>query len=83
MRLTEDHRFQGRAYVFEQPHTAGTNGDALDLNFTLGDTKAPLTTYLIKIDDLEKRTGIDFFPMLRDNIENLIEGTQYDNLWGE
>jgi len=76
----EGHDFQGRAYVFEQPHEVGIDGK---LEFELGETKAPLTTYLIKIDDLEKRTGIDFFPMLRDNIENLIEETQYDNLWGE
>lgn len=78
----ENHRFQGQAYVFEQPHTADESGGELALNFTLGNTKASLTTYLVKIDEIEDRTGLDFFPMLQDDIEKLIEGTQYENLWG-
>ena len=31
--------------------------------------------YLETIDTVEARTGVDFFPMLRDNIEDLIEET--------
>jgi endonuclease G len=78
----ENHRFQVRAYVFEQPHTFDENESDFTLDFELGDTKAPLTTYLVAIDEIEKRTGVDFFPMLKDEIEEIIEETSYTNQWG-
>ena len=78
----ENDRFQARAYVFEQPHTATFNGNDINLTYTLGNTKAPIADYIERIDTLENRTGLDFFPMLQDNIEDLIEGALNQDLWG-
>ncbi len=39
-------------------------------------------SFLVQIDALEERTGVDFFPMLQDGIENLIEGTDFQAVWG-
>ena len=75
-------QFQARAYVFEQPHTAELSGGQIKLAYDLGNPRGPLTAYLEKIDDLEQRIGVDFFPMLRDNIEDLIESTKYSDVWG-
>ena len=33
----------------------------------------PLISFATTIDDIEKETGIDFFPKLPDNIENKLE----------
>ena len=76
-----DHRFQARALIFEQPHAVDEAEEEFALTFTLGDTHAELDTYLVKIDEVEERAGIDFFPMLQDYIEEPIEGTHYDDLW--
>lgn len=38
--------------------------------------------YAITIDELEKRTGIDFFCNLPDNIENTVESSIALNAWG-
>lgn len=34
----------------------------------------PLSDFVVKVDDLEKLTGFDFFSQLPDDIENRIEG---------
>ncbi len=34
-----------------------------------------LVDYALSIDELEKKTGIDFFPNLNDNLENALEAT--------
>ena len=77
-----DGQFQARAYVFEQPHTSEFSGDQIELAYNLGNPRGPLTRYLERTDDLEQRIGVDFFPMLRDNIEDLIESTEYSDVWG-
>ncbi|MDC7186801.1 DNA/RNA non-specific endonuclease, partial [Phocaeicola massiliensis] len=33
----------------------------------------PLKKYIVTVDSVEKRTGIDFFPALPDEVENRIE----------
>ncbi len=38
--------------------------------------------FAISIDDLENRTGINFFPNLPDDVENDIESTLDKSLWG-
>ena len=48
--------------------------DASDTNKNYGD-------YAISIDELEKRTGIDFFCNLPDNIENAVESRYYLADW--
>ncbi len=70
--------FEARGYVFEQPHTVNADGE---LEFDLPDQDQPLTEFLVKIDDIEKRTGLDFFPQLKDNIENAVESGSYADMW--
>lgn len=44
------------------------------------DSNKPLYEFVISIDELEQKTGIDFFPELPDNIENKLEAnTNYKN----
>ena len=49
--------------------------DASDTNKNYGD-------YAITIDELEKRTGIDFFCNLPDDIEQNVESSYAPNAWG-
>lgn len=42
----------------------------------------PLNRYVVTIDELEQRTGIDFFCNLPDNIEDKVEGSVAYNYWG-
>ena len=37
--------------------------------------------YAITIDELEERTGIDFFCNLKDNLENAVESTIDKKTW--
>ena len=46
------------------------------------DNGTALAKYVITIDELEKKTGIDFFCNLPDNIENQVESTVNMKLWG-
>ncbi len=41
----------------------------------------PLSTYCKTIDQIEKMTGIDFFPLLEDDIENKIEAHYSPQAW--
>ena len=45
------------------------------------DNSTNLTPYMISVDELEKRTGIDFFCNLPDEIENKVEGILTDSEW--
>jgi len=40
-----------------------------------------LTSYAVSIDDVEKITGIDFFPLLPDEIENHVESSFSTDKW--
>jgi endonuclease G, mitochondrial len=40
-----------------------------------------LWNFTTSISTVEKKTGLDFFPQLPDSIENMLEGTDYSNLW--
>ncbi|MDY0014843.1 MAG: DNA/RNA non-specific endonuclease [Bacteroidales bacterium] len=44
-------------------------------------SKLPLQSYVVTIDKLEKITGIDFFPLLPDEQERIIERTVCNSLW--
>jgi len=74
-------RFQARGYVFEQPHTEQQVGGQQQLTYTIP-VQTQAQDFIVRIRDIEDRTGVDFFPMLRDNIENLIEEATPSNLWG-
>lgn len=78
----EQRRFQARAFVFEQPHVAEEEDGELSLSYDLGNTKAPLADYIVSIDELEERTGVDFFPMMRDFIEGIVEEPVHQDVWG-
>jgi endonuclease G len=45
------------------------------------DTTTNLKTFAITIDELERRTGIDFFCNLPDEIENAVEATVDFEFW--
>lgn len=45
-------------------------------------TNDPLINYVISIDELEKRTGIDFFCNLPDDIEEQVEASYVPIVWG-
>ena len=45
------------------------------------DSDQPLYDYVVSVDELEQRTGIDFFYDLNDNIENKLEKTSNWKDW--
>lgn len=45
------------------------------------ESKRPLYEYVISIDELEQKTGIDFFPELPDAIENKLEASSSYKNW--
>ena len=45
-------------------------------------TDEDLADYAMSIDDLEERTGIDFFCNLPDDVENTVEATKLTKVWG-
>ncbi len=57
-----DARFQARGYVFEQPHTkTGDHSPGVPLlDFSIPDQDRALTEFIVAIDDIEERTGLDF-----------------------
>ncbi|NVO20299.1 MAG: DNA/RNA non-specific endonuclease [Bacteroidetes bacterium] len=44
-------------------------------------SKMPLQSFAVSIDNVEKMTGIDFFPLLPDDIENKVEGQLDIKAW--
>ena len=36
-----------------------------------------MNEYLKPVDEIERLTGIDFFPLLDDNVENAVEASSY------
>lgn len=46
-----------------------------------GTNTKPITAYVLPIDSIEKKTGIDFFPLLPDTLENRIEAMNDISLW--
>ena len=52
-----------------------TNGKYKVIAFLVPNTKSdkPLYSFTVSVDDIEKITGIDFFPNLEDSIENKLE----------
>ena len=35
------------------------------------------------LDDIEKRTGLDFFPLLKDSLESTLETADPDSMWSD
>ena len=45
------------------------------------DLDEDLRHFAVPVDSIEKRTGIDFFPALPDNIENKLEASTHPKEW--
>ena len=45
-------------------------------------TDTDVAKYAISIDELEKKTGIDFFCNLPDDIEAVVESNMIPSTWG-
>lgn len=45
------------------------------------ESNKPLSDFVVSIDELEQKTGIDFFPELPDNIENQLEASANYKNW--
>lgn len=60
-----------------------TNGNPRVLAFLLNhnDSDLPLYKFVVSVDEVEKLTGIDFFPELDDAIENKIEASSSYKNW--
>ena len=41
----------------------------------------PLSTYALTVDEVETRTGLDFFPALPDDVESRTESTFGLSVW--
>ena len=44
-------------------------------------SKKALEEFAVPIDSIEKVTGLDFFPMLPDSLEDLLESEIHKELW--
>ena len=60
-----------------------TNGNPKVLAFLMNhnDSDMPLYKFVVSVDEVEKLTGIDFFPELNDAIENKIEASSSYKNW--
>lgn len=45
------------------------------------DSKKPLYEFVVPVDEIEKMTGIDFYPSLNDNMENILEKSSDYKAW--
>ena len=50
-----------------------TEAAFLFLNEKTSNTRKPLSDFLVPVDRIESMTGLDFFPMLPDSLENALE----------
>lgn len=60
-----------------------TNGKYKTIAFLLPhqETEVPLYKFVVSIDEIEKKTGIDFFPKLPDAVENTLEKSTSYKEW--
>lgn len=61
----------------------GSRGEFKMIGFLMPHEKsnAPLYQFVVSVDEIEKRTGIDFFPALPDEIENKLEAQSNYKDW--
>ena len=69
--------FRARGYVFEQPHSK----DGTELSFEIPDQSSDLTSFILPINEIQQRAGVDFFPLLKDDLENPLESTRFVTMW--
>ena len=59
----------------------GNNPKAIGFIYRNEETHKPITSYINSVDEVERITGIDFFPALPDNIEKKVEATANISDW--
>lgn len=59
----------------------GANSKAIAFLMPNKGTRKPVESFAVPIDEVEKVSGIDFFPALPDSLENLLESTVQLNGW--
>ncbi|MFM8348969.1 MAG: DNA/RNA non-specific endonuclease [Bacteroidota bacterium] len=59
----------------------GTGWKAIGFLMANAASSAPLTSFAVPVDEVELRTGIDFFPALADDAEALVEGVVQLSDW--
>ncbi|MFM7054089.1 MAG: DNA/RNA non-specific endonuclease [Bacteroidota bacterium] len=59
----------------------GPNYKAIGFILPNASSKAPLQSYAVPVDEVERITGIDFFPMLDDGFEESLESTVSVREW--
>lgn len=52
----------------------GTNPRIIGFILSNSGSSSPVRSFAVSVDEIERRTGIDFFPQLEDGVENQIEG---------
>ena len=52
----------------------GSNPKIIGFILSNSGSSSHVRSFAVSVDEIEKRTGIDFFPQLEDGVENQIEG---------
>lgn len=52
----------------------GSNPKIIGFILSNSGSSSPVRSFAVSVDEIESRTGIDFFPQLEDEVENQIEG---------
>lgn len=52
----------------------GSNPKIIGFVLSNSGSSSPVRSFAVSVDEIERRTGIDFFPQLEDGVENQIEG---------
>lgn len=63
-------------------YKSGTNPKILGFILSNAGSSSPIKSFAVSVDEIERRTGIDFFPQLEDGLENQLEGTVSLGAWG-
>lgn len=59
----------------------GNNPKVIGFILSNSGSSSPIRSFAVSVDEIEKRTGINFFPQLEDGVENQIEGVVNFNGW--
>jgi endonuclease G len=59
----------------------GTNPKVIGFILSNSGSSSPVRSFAVSVDEIEKRTGINFFSQLEDGVENQIEGVVNYNGW--
>ena len=61
---------------------SGSNPKILGFILSNSGSSSPIRSFAVSVDEIERRTGINFFPQLEDGIENQLEGSVSLGGWG-